>query len=75
MWDYGLAWTAWADADQDFIPDDVDNCRLTANRKQTDSDEDGYGNICDADFDNNGVVGGNDYTLFKARWNTSAPYY
>ncbi|BBO86518.1 hypothetical protein DSCO28_70840 [Desulfosarcina ovata subsp. sediminis] len=64
-WDYALAWTTRADSDQDLIPDDVDNCRLTANRKQTDSDGDGYGNRCDCDLDNNGVVNSNDYWRWR----------
>ena len=31
-----------------------------------DSDRDGYGNACDADFDQNGTVGGSDFTAFAA---------
>jgi hypothetical protein len=64
-WDYALAWTTRADADRDLIPDDVDNCRLTANRKQTDSDWDGYGNRCDCDLDNNGRVDAGDFWRWR----------
>jgi len=48
-----------------------DNCLLTPNPGQTDSDGDGYGNICDADLDNDGFVGPNDYTMFGAAWYSS----
>ncbi len=35
------------DFDGDTIPDDVDNCPLTANPAQTDGDSDGFGDACD----------------------------
>ena len=45
------------DLDGDGYQDDLcDNCSLKANASQTDSDGDGCGNVCDADFDQNGVV-------------------
>jgi hypothetical protein len=43
-----------ADSDSDGIYDSVDNCVNHANTLQKDSDGDGYGNICDGDFDNDG---------------------
>jgi len=64
-WDYALAWTGRADADRDLIPDETDNCRLTANTRQIDSDEDGYGNFCDCDLDNNGMVDGGDFQRWR----------
>ena len=72
-WDYALAWATRADADEDLIPDDVDNCRLTANRSQTDTDEDGYGNACDADFNNDGSVNYLDFNILASIWGTSDP--
>jgi uncharacterized repeat protein (TIGR01451 family) len=36
------------DADDDAVPDEVDNCPLVANPGQTDRDQDGYGDACDA---------------------------
>jgi hypothetical protein len=40
------------DADDDGIPDAQDNCILAANQAQRDTDNDGFGNVCDADLDN-----------------------
>ena len=48
-----------------------DNCRLTANSGQQDTDADGYGNMCDADLDNDGFVGIFDFNIFKAAWLTN----
>ena len=61
------AWPVWAqdppDADGDGVPDASDNCVDVANgaplgvcAAQLDTDQDGYENVCDADFDNDGVV-------------------
>ena len=44
-----------ADSDLDGIPDETDNCRLTANADQLDTDSDGQGNVCDEDDDNDGT--------------------
>jgi len=44
-------------ADSDTIPDASDNCKNLTNQSQLDTNLDGYGNACDADYDNNGVVG------------------
>lgn len=44
------------DSDGDGITDDIDNCTLVDNPDQRDTNGDGFGNICDPDFDNNGVV-------------------
>lgn len=64
---------AWAvrdgdliDSDNDGIFDHVDNCLLAANANQRDTDEDGYGNQCDADFDQNCVVNFIDLNIIAA---------
>ena len=69
----GLAMTANAgsidDMDGDRIPDVFDNCLDQANgpddlTHQDDADEDGYGNICDGDLTNDGLVAGTDFNAF-----------
>jgi hypothetical protein len=52
------------DSDDDSVPDDSDNCLLVANPLQTDTDGDGYGNICDCDFDQSGACGIPDFGIF-----------
>ncbi len=44
------------DDDNDGVQNDSDNCQLTGNPDQRDTNGDGFGNLCDPDFDNNGVV-------------------
>lgn len=58
-----------ADSDGDGIPDVRDNCSDVSNSSQLDSDGDDYGNACDADFDNNGVININDFNRLKASLN------
>ena len=51
------AWSSWQlDRDRDGILDESDNCLLAPNPKQRDTDGDGFGNRCDADFDNDGQI-------------------
>lgn len=47
-----------------------DNCALTANPFQQDTDSDGYGNACDCDLDNDSFVSTSDYYLFYAAMNS-----
>jgi hypothetical protein len=54
------------DTDSDGILDDQDNCIDVQNADQRDTDNDGYGNICDADFDGNNVVDSTDLSDLKA---------
>jgi hypothetical protein len=61
-----------ADVDGDTIPDVFDDCSSIANgptagpNNQLDSDvvPDGFGNLCDGDFNNDGVVAGTDFGVF-----------
>ena len=60
------------DTDHDGVVDDADNCLLTPNPDQRDTDADGFGNACDADFNNNGKVDSNDLSKFKLHYGGSA---
>ena len=44
------------DADDDGVPDDVDNCRSVANADQANSDGDSLGDACDPDANGDGIV-------------------
>ncbi len=62
------------DTDGDLVDDVDDNCTLVANANQLDTDEDGFGNLCDADFNNDGMVDAFDLPAFRAVYgSTSAP--
>ena len=52
------------DTDGDGIGDYWDNCPTIANYGQTDSDSDQKGNACDADYTNDGIIGGPDFGVF-----------
>jgi hypothetical protein len=67
------ATNAALDADNDGISDILDICTNVANADQTDTDSDGYGNACDPDFDQNGVVDSTDLSTLKSALRTSAP--
>jgi hypothetical protein len=58
------------DSDGDGVPDNFDgqgdNCTLAANTNQRDTNDDGYGNLCDADFNGNGIVDPGDFSLLKS---------
>jgi hypothetical protein len=66
-------WTSLHDEDGDGVPDDSDNCTLVQNADQRDTDGDNYGNVCDADLDNNDMVDAVDLSIFKSRYRSSDP--
>ncbi|MEM7082650.1 MAG: S8 family serine peptidase [Pseudomonadota bacterium] len=47
---------ASVDSDGDGVLDDVDNCAAFANPEQVDADNDGFGNACDGDFNQDLIV-------------------
>ena len=53
------------DTDGDGITDNADNCTLHANVNQRDSNRDGIGNACDADFNDDGATNSADLMQFK----------
>ncbi|MCH7708333.1 MAG: thrombospondin type 3 repeat-containing protein [Myxococcales bacterium] len=61
-----------ADDDGDGLVNSEDNCTAVANPDQFDSDADGYGNACDADFDNDGVVGASDFIILSGAFGSQA---
>ncbi len=61
-----------SDLDADGVMDALDNCTLVKNADQRDTNGDGYGNLCDADFNNNGVVDSNDGALLKAAFGSAS---
>ena len=76
---FGLSLSAFAgsvtDSDGDGVPDGYDNCIDTPNgpsgstalcNSQEDYDNDGYGQICDEDVDNNGNTLGGDLSIVLA---------
>ncbi len=67
------ALTYVSDMDNDTIPDYLDNCVLTSNIDQRDTDNDGVGNVCDCDLDNDNSVGLADFTIFRSAWGTTDP--
>ncbi len=58
------------DTDGDGIDDSADNCTLVENADQRDTNGDGFGNACDPDLDNNGVVNFADIALWTPLFNT-----
>jgi hypothetical protein len=68
QWLYFYMCAEYNDTDVDGVPDHLDNCALTPNLGQEDTDGDGCGNACDCDLDNDCTVGPSDFGLFKSAW-------
>lgn len=58
------------DSDGDGVADSLDNCKLVANANQRNTDGDNFGNICDADFNQNNVVDPADLSRLKSKLGT-----
>ncbi len=48
-----------------------DNCQLVKNLNQRNTDGDRFGNVCDADLNNDLFTNAIDLTIFKTRFGTS----
>jgi hypothetical protein len=63
--------TRIGDTDGDTIDDLFDNCTLIANSDQRDTDSDGYGSVCDPDFNQNNIVDPVDFSVLKSHFGQS----
>ncbi|MEP7706752.1 FG-GAP-like repeat-containing protein, partial [Paraglaciecola sp. 25GB23A] len=64
-----------SDSDKDTIPDAFDNCPIAANSSQINTDDDLFGDVCDDDDDNDGVLDVDDaYPLDPSR-SSSVTYF
>jgi len=65
-----FAGTLCGDSDGDTVDDCSDNCSDDPNPAQDDTDGDDCGNLCDADYDNDGNIGFVDFGAFTAAFGT-----
>jgi hypothetical protein len=61
------------DSDGDNVLDVDDHSPNTPDTNNVDADGDGYGNIVDADFNNDGIVNGSDFLLFQNQYGKNDP--
>jgi len=66
--------SAATDTDSDGVADGDDNCLNEPNSDQVDSNFDGFGNLCDPDIWNDGVVEDVDYEIFRKAWGSTSSY-
>ncbi len=60
-------------SDADTVQDHRDNCLLVTNANQRDTNGDGFGNICDADLNNDLTVNMSDFSMFRSAFGTANP--
>lgn len=70
---YKLDRSTFMDSDGDGFTDATDNCTEIANPTQCDTDGDGYGNHCDADLNNSGLVNSFDLQILRANFGATGP--
>lgn len=61
------------DADGDGVTDGADNCLGVFNPNQRDTDADDYGNLCDGDFNQDGIVNFLDLAYLRLNFLTGDP--
>jgi hypothetical protein len=61
------------DADGDGWLDGDDNCSIDANADQRDTDSDGFGNLCDCDYNNNDACDVLDFGIFAQSFGKAVP--
>jgi len=67
----GVSYASFAgtavDTDSDGVYNVLDNCKLIPNGPpfDCDTDDDGYGNHCDADYNQDTLIGGPDFSTFS----------
>lgn len=59
------------DSDSDGVSDTMDNCTLVANPSQRDTNGDGFGNACDPDLNDDGIVNFIDFSLWTPFFNSA----
>ena len=64
---------AFIDEDNDGVIDNEDNCLSADNLMQRDTDNDGFGNRCDTDLNNDGVTNFADFAGFRQKFNSADP--
>jgi hypothetical protein len=61
------------DQDDDGVGDVFDNCLTVENADQRDTNQDGFGNVCDTDYDDNGSTGLADYAILLQTYGRAFP--
>jgi len=64
---------AAVDTDLDGRADACDTCTVVADPLHRDTDGDGFGNVCDGDFSNDGIVNFGDLGAFAMAFGTKDP--
>ncbi|MDH3588104.1 MAG: hypothetical protein OEQ74_01740, partial [Gammaproteobacteria bacterium] len=54
------------------IDDSADNCSMRHNPDQVDTDNDGFGNACDADFNQDAMVDFHDVSMMRAMYDSAS---
>ncbi len=62
----GVPVEAPPDFDEDGVPDESDNCVEVPNPDQRDTNADGFGNICDPDYNDDLAVGIPDFSVLRS---------